>query len=378
MSCDWESWRPGHDACEDNRPMIPYHLPLYCARTLRLDVTGACPRRVPMLMLLVVFSLLAMTTSGRALQVQGNSSPLAATTRATADEGTADATTPQEPVITIVGSCEAGPAEGSAPCNTVITRSEFEELTTAMDPTMSAQAKYQFANSYARFLMLAREAHRQGLEKDPRFQKLLELTRIQLLGQMLLQQIQQRAQEVTPAEVDKFFRENPKPYEIATVLRIYVPGTKLLEQGNNPPALPSEKDATMRAAAEDLRARAAAGEDFASLQKEAFQLANMKAPPPDIKLGKISRDRLAQDQQSVFDLKPGDVSPAFESADGYYIFKLVDKEIPPLDAVKDQASKNLQSQRMESSMAVVTGSTKVVLNKKYFGQAAASAKPETR
>jgi len=259
----------------------------------------------------------------------------------------------------------------------VITRSEFEELTAAMDPTMSPQAKYQFANSYARFFILAREAHRQGLEEDPRFQKLLEITRIQLLGQMLVQKIQQKAQAVTATEVEKFYRENPKPFEIATVLRIYVPGTKLMEQGNNLPVMPYEKDATMREAAEKLRARAAAGEDFASLQKEAFQLANMKAPPPDTKLVNVGRDRLARDQQSVFDLKPGDISAVFESEDGYYIFKLVAKEIPPLDAVKDQAKKNLQSQRMESSMAGVIGPAKVVvINEKYFGLTASPAKPE--
>ena len=61
--------------------------------------------------------------------------------------------------------------------------------------------------------------------------------------------------------------------------------------------------------AESLRARAAAGEDFVKLQKEAFDAAGMKIESPTVNLPSVRRTGLQAGHAAVFDLKPGEVSP---------------------------------------------------------------------
>jgi hypothetical protein len=59
--------------------------------------------------------------------------------------------------------------------------------------------------------------------------------------------------------------------------------------------------------AESLRARAAAGEDFAKLQKEAFEAAGMKMDSPTVTMPKVRRTGLPPAHAAVFDLKVGEV-----------------------------------------------------------------------
>ena len=57
--------------------------------------------------------------------------------------------------------------------------------------------------------------------------------------------------------------------------------------------------------ADTLRARAAAGEDFMKLQKEAFETAGMKIESPTVNLPTIRRTGLPPAHAAVFDLKIG-------------------------------------------------------------------------
>ena len=130
----------------------------------------------------------------------------------------------------------------------------------------------------------------------------------------------------------------------------------------------------MKKQAEALRARAAAGEDFAKLQDEAAAAAEFKGKPPT-QLGKVRRTSLPPDQAEVMDLKPGEISQLITTPNGYLIYKVGEKDTLPLDKVQDEIVSTLRSQRIQDSMQAIQQSATPELNDKYFADAPAAAPP---
>ena len=307
----------------------------------------------------------------------GQTGPAAAPPAASA--GTADTATvgPDTPVITVDGFCGTDPnAKHKVPCRTVLTRSEFENLADAAGASGMA-AKASFAAFYVQFSLFAREAQKRGIDKDPLFQRKLEMARIQLLGQVLLQDLQAKSRQFAPGELEKFFRENPARFEQCRLLRVYIPNTKFNSLPNGIQQPIPETAPEMKLVAQAIYSRARAGEDFEILQKEALDTANLKEEI-SAKLEKMSRGQLRQTHQVVFDLKPGEVSALFDERDeGYYIYKIVSKQIPPFESVKSDVELALEKQRMDTWKKDITEPAKVSLNEQYFGAAAVAKSGQT-
>ncbi len=130
-----------------------------------------------------------------------------------------------------------------------------------------------------------------------------------------------------------------------------------------------ESELAMTKLAESLRARAAAGEDFVKLQKEAFEAAGMKIESPTVNLPKVRRTGLPPAHSAVFDLKPGEVSQVISDSGGHYVYKVNSKELPKLEEVKEEIHSTLQNQRTREMMDKVNESFKVETNEAYFGAA---------
>lgn len=279
---------------------------------------------------------------------------------------------PDTPVITLDGYCDPLSVIGTTDktsCRTVVTRSEFEELAKASSADSSTPVRVQLANFYAKFTLLAHEAQKRGMYKDPRFQERLELARIQLLGQALIQDLQAKSRQYTPYELQKFFRENPAMFERASLQRIYVPNTKFTEAPNKVQQPIPESTSEMKLLAQAIYARAQTGTDFEVLQTEAFRTARLQEEPV-ANLGKMARGQLRPAHQVVFDLKPGEVSSLFEEREeGYYVYKMGPKEMPTFESVKPEAAAAFEKERLDTWMNSITGSAQTKLNEEYFGSA---------
>jgi hypothetical protein len=313
---------------------------------------------------------LVLAMSSLSSVVTGQAKPASAPPAAGAGAADAAAVGPDTPVITVDGFCGTDPnAQQKAPCRTVLTRSEFENLADAAGASGIA-AKASFAAFYVQFSLFAREAQKRGIDKDPLFQRKLEMARIQLLGQVLLQDLQAKSRQFAPGELEKFFRENPARFEQCRLLRVYIPNTKFNSLPNGIQQPIPETAPEMKLVAQAIYSRARAGEDFEILQKEALDTANLKEEI-SAKLEKMSRGQLRQTHQVVFDLKPGEVSALFDERDeGYYIYKIVSKQIPPFESVKSDVELALEKQRMDTWKKDITEPAKVSLNEQYFGAAA--------
>jgi len=321
---------------------------------------------------------------------------------------------PTAAVITIKGVCSAqaktaakgtavtgaktAAAKASADCKTVITKAEFETLASHLAPNVTPQMKKQLASVLPQWILMSNEAKKKGLDKTPQFEDRVKVLKMQILSQELRQNIQDEAGKISPEETEKYYKEHANDYEQFNLDRLFVPRTKQIEpeaKGENEKpeklsdeaqkakqaeqkAKTDEAEQAMTQLAESLRARAAAGEDFAKLQKEAFAAAGMKMDSPAVNLPSVRRTGLPPAQSSVLDLKPGEVSQVINDAGGHYIYKLNSKSEIPLDQVKNEIHSKLQNDRMREMMEKLSNPSQIETNEAYFGAGGLGPAPGPR
>jgi hypothetical protein len=278
-----------------------------------------------------------------------------------------------------------------------VTRAEFEKMASAVAPNNSPQVKQRLAAMYPQLLVLSQVAKARGMEKSAQFEQTLKFARMQILSTELQKSIQEEAARVPEQEIADYYKKNPEAYSQYSVLRLYVPKVR-----PDPPAdAKDDKAATedkagkepaktepevekarqeksedeMTKLAESLRARAAAGEDFVQLQKEAYLAANMNIDPPSPAMPPMRRIGLPPAHAAVFDLKAGEVSQVISDTGGHYVYKLVSEEEVPLEKVKDEIHGTLQSQRTRDMMDKLKNSYSTVTNEAYFGPPAPTSGP---
>jgi hypothetical protein len=297
----------------------------------------------------------------------------------------AAAVAPDAPVLTIKGLCadnqgKPGGASGAG-CQTVITRAEFEKIASAIQPSLSPVIKRQLIGLYPRLLIMSHEAEMRGMDKEERFQQMFDFARMQILTQQLTRRVQEEASKVPEQDIEDYYKKNPDSFMEYSLERIYIPRLK-----QEPP--PSQKlsedaeaerqrnaEAAMTKLADTLRARAANGETFAALQKEAYQFAGLKSNPPNASMGKIRRTGLPPGQEAVFSLKAGEVSQVLSDAGGHYIYKLGSASLETLADAKAEIHSVLQSQRNKELMDKIQGPFSTEVNDAYFGTGPASGMP---
>lgn len=308
------------------------------------------------------------------------------------------------PVLTIEGVCppesktaaagtksatgtKAAAAKTSADCKTVITKAQFEKLANSLAPNVTPQLKKQLAGLLPRLMAMSEDAKKQGLDKTPEFNERVKFVKMQVLSQALQQEIQKKAANITDADLQKYYKENPATFEQYNLDRIFVPRTKQAEaeaksDEDKDEKLTEEQQKAKEAAdkakaeegeqamtklAEQLRTRAAAGEDLAKLQKEAFEAGGMKIESPTVNLPNVRRTGLPPGHTAVFDLKQGEVSQVISDSGGHYIYKLNSKTELPFDQAKSEIHSKMQNDRMRDMMEKVNNSFKVTSNEAYFG-----------
>ena len=289
---------------------------------------------------------------------------------------------PGTAVITIPGVCDKPSLDKSKACKTVVTRAEFEQLVAAVAPTIAPAARKQLATQYAMALVMAHKAHQMGLDQGPKFQELMTVARLGVLTKELSQSLQQEAEKISDQEVETYYHNNDAAFQEVDLQRLFIPLSKQVAAGKDKPTddeakkMQQESQDAMKKTAEELRGRAAAGEDFEKLQDEAIAASDLKAKPPT-KLGKVRRTSLPPDQGEIFNLKPGESSQLIVTPHGYLVYKVGEKDTLPLAKVRDEIVSTLRSQHMQDAVQTIQQSATPELNQKYFAVASAAASQGT-
>ena len=284
-------------------------------------------------------------------------------------------------------------------CETKITRAQFEKIANGLAPNVTPQLKRQLETALPKFMAMSEIAKKKGLDKTPQYLETVKFLRMQILSQQLQRVTQEQADKVPPQEIEDYYKKNPEAYEQFSLDRLFIPRYKQVlpeKEGKDekePEKMTEEQQKEKEAAdkarqeagekeldalADKLRERAAAGEDFVTLQKEAFAAAGNKVENPTVNLPKVRRTGLPPAHSAVFDLKAGEVSVVISDNGGHYIYKVVSKEVLPLDQVKDEIHNKLKNERLKEAMEKYTNSYQVTSNEAYFGPAQPPPSPRRR
>jgi hypothetical protein len=275
------------------------------------------------------------------------------------------------PVITVQGVCPAGkpsskPSAKSS-CPIVVTRTEFEELVEALNPKMLKRERHDLARNYGQLLALSQEAIRRGLDKEPRVRALVRYSQITALTSAVSKDIYRDQVAASPEQVEKYYQSHKANFDLYTFQRLFIPKEKQGESMSLEDAAKGSpsSEAAMKALAESMHTRALAGEDFVALQKEVFAQVGIKTEP-NVTMENIGLGSLPKAQDEIFDLAPGKVSSVLTDDPGYYIYKLVSKQTPAFDSVREQVQVSMQNQGTTEAFAQIQKLSQAKVNETYF------------
>lgn len=253
------------------------------------------------------------------------------------------------PIVTLKGLCDAAPAFKTArataaktartgvnarpkTCQTVITKGQMDDLLDMLIPGATPEQRSGFALNYIRLLAASQVALEKRLDHDPVVAKEVEartqFTRMQVMAGSLYHRVEALAEDVKDSEIQSYYSGNQGNFLQGEVQRILLPKAVA---GGAPVDL-----AKLKGKAEELRARAAKGEDFDQLQHEAYLALNPNGSVPPTKLATVHRTSLPSAERSVFDLRPGEVTPVVDTQGALEILKLVSAKPVPLETVREE------------------------------------------
>ncbi|HLY97736.1 MAG TPA: peptidyl-prolyl cis-trans isomerase [Candidatus Angelobacter sp.] len=293
--------------------------------------------------------------------------PVAATseTQAAKAATTGVAVSPSEAVITVPGVCDSR-SRNSDPCVTVITREQFENLLSGLSeagqPLRRDQTK-ALAEAYSGFLAYAAAARKSGIEDSPQFREFVKYQNLRVLAGLYKHILEEKYKSPAQEDIADYYRQHTKDFEEVSLRRLMIPK-------NNPGA--KDKEEYKKQAlqlAHDMHERAAKGEDFDDLEKEAYKTLGLTIAPPGSQIGKRRRATLVPEEaEEVFSLKPGEASQLETENSSYVIYKVDSKRTIPLDQVKDEIARLLSKERMDNALKAVKENMHPELNPKYFSE----------
>jgi hypothetical protein len=292
--------------------------------------------------------------------------------RSTPEMSAGGVISPDAPVLTLEGPC--GPTRKGArqsECKSVVTRAEIEIVLNVVEPNATPAARRQFAINYARLVAASEAAKRQHLEKDPEVAKQLliqqKLASMQVLANALYHRIEAEASNVSIQDVEKYYAAHQSDFERGAVRRLVVPkrnsaaGTQILDAS------------ILKSKADELRTRAAAGEDFDKLQVEAYENSGSKTTISTTLLNTLGRANLPAEESKVFDLDPGQVTPVLDFPTSFVVLKLESKKLLSLEDAKPMIVPFLQRERAQQVVKKAEEIEKSQFNLQYFGLPSAPA-----
>ncbi len=282
---------------------------------------------------------------------------------------------PDAAVITLHGLCPSGAAQtqASAACDTKISREQFETVLDAVSlggQVFAPGAIRTVADTYTQNFVLSEAALKSGIDKDPRVQELLELTRRRTLAEAYRRALEEKHRNPSAAELESYYHAHISQYEAVKAERLFVPKFN--------PKSPKDQDfeKNAQALAQELRARAQKGEPMDKLQNEAFLKLGIPAPSflPDSGLRRRASFP-AGIEKDVFALKPGEVTRIENETGGFTLYRLTARDTYSLAQVKGEIVRDLFREKMEEEMKATLQPVKIEMNDHYFAPAATPAPP---
>ncbi len=273
-----------------------------------------------------------------------------------------------EAVITVHGFCPNA-AKSGAECTTVISKEQFEKIMAAINQTnapMPPPAIRNLAERYVQIMAFASQAEKLGLDKDPKFQELMRIVRINSLAEVYHRSMEEKYRSPSDADVQAYYDKNVARFEQVKLSRVFIPRV-------NPKAPTGGLDDFAQRAqklADSLRERAAKGEDLDKLQQEAYRTLGLNPPSLNTDVGTRRRGSGTLPpnvENDVFALKSGEVTKVEPEPSGFQFYKLQGRDTLALAQVKSEIVAAIRKGELDASTKNVMDPIHTDLNETYFG-----------
>src|ERR1035437_1194600 len=200
-----------------------------------------------------------------------------------------------------------------------VTAGQFDRLIGSLPEQYQAMARgagrKQFADSLVQVLVLAQEGQRRKLTETTDYKVLSTFQNANVLASLTADEIRKNL-KVSDADLHKYYDEHKSEFE-----QVHASHILIRFAGSQAPVKPGQKDlsdADALAKVQDLRAKIAAGGDFAAIAIKESDDTGSGMNGGD--LGTFRRGQMVPSfDEAAFALKPGELSQPVKSQFGYHL-----------------------------------------------------------
>jgi parvulin-like peptidyl-prolyl isomerase len=248
-----------------------------------------------------------------------------------------------------------------------VRKSEFESAINAIPEQYRANVmadKRAFAEDYIRMRLLAAEGAKNGLDKTPEVVNQLAMMRDNLVANAQISAIDKTI-IVPDSAITQYYDQHKEQFEQVKARHILIAfkGSRAAQPGKK-----ELTDAEAKAKAEELRAKLVAGGDFAATAKAESDDIGSGANGGD--LGTFGHGQMVPEfDQASFNTKPGEISPVIRTEFGYHILQVQERNLTPIDQVKETIRKTLHDEQMKAKLDSMKAATAAKYDDTYFTSA---------
>jgi len=172
--------------------------------------------------------------------------------------------------------------------------------------------------------------------------------------------LQAKFHEPSSQDIADYYRQNPLNFTDIKLYRILIPRKN--------PAAENQEEYEKHAlqVTNELRERAAAGEDFNQLQREGYTALGLSSVPATDMGNRRKGNLLAESRDEILSLSVGGTSKVEKEPYSFVIYKVGGKNLLPEEAVKDEISREIARQRLETALKEITSAVHPEFNQQYF------------
>jgi hypothetical protein len=255
---------------------------------------------------------------------------------------------------------------------TTITAEQYNHLVDALPQQYQAFArgagKRQFAENLVQLTLLAAEADKKGLDKDPLIAEQLAVNRKDILARAMFDQIQKDL-KVDDSLIQVYYDAHKNEYESvkAKHILIRVKGAPMPGAEGKPEL--TEEQALAKAT--EVRKKLVGGGDFAALAKTESDDTGSAQQGGD--LGEFRRGMMVPPfEQAAFALKVGEISEPVKSPFGYHIIVVTEHKLKTLPEMRADIEKAIRPEMGRKAVEEMRNKSKVNIDDSFFGPAPAA------
>jgi parvulin-like peptidyl-prolyl isomerase len=248
-----------------------------------------------------------------------------------------------------------------------ITAKEFNAMLEALPENVRAQAqgpmKRSIAEQVIRVKLLASEARKRGLDKDPALQTRVALQAESVLASAAFNDMLQKT-AVDDAAARKYYEEHKNEWEKADARHILIKfkGSPVPQREGKPEL--TEEQALAKA--QELKKRIAGGEDFAKIA--VAESDDTGSGNSGGNLGSFGRGQMVGPfDQAVFTLPVGHLSDPIKTQFGYHLIQVQKREAKAFEEARAEIESKLKPETTRQQVESIRKQTNVVFDTAYFG-----------